>query len=107
MIWGEGGGNERKNPPSHPEGPQEPDRKQLQERQQQPRPQPQGSGLRVARSPSKLDSENEDGELGIHQDPSLAQTHLPFIYPCFLDFAMFLPSQPSCLTSSSHFPALG
>lgn len=99
-MGGGGGGNERKSPPSHPEGPQEPDRKQLQERQPESRLQPQGSGLRVARSPPKLDSENEDSELGIHQDPSLAQIHLPFIYPCFLDFSMFLPIStqlPHCL----------
>lgn len=45
---GEGcGGTERKGPPRHPEGPQEPDRKQPGERQQQPRPSPRGQNCRL------------------------------------------------------------
>lgn len=35
-----GGGNQRKDSPSHPVSPQEPDRKQPQERERQPGPQP-------------------------------------------------------------------
>lgn len=72
--WGGGGGNERKGPPSHPENPQEPDRKQLQERQQQLGPQPQRSGLRRA-FPNPTENENGDSTQTPH---SLGSTYLLF-----------------------------
>lgn len=99
-------------PPSHPEGPQEPDRKQPQERQQQqpPQPQPSGSRLRAAGKPPPTHtrkSESEKGGLEL-SGPSLSVTPtfylpaLPRVFSRFLFISAQFPALSARFSSGLH-----
>jgi hypothetical protein len=91
-------------PPSHPESPQEPDRKQPQERQQQLQPPPPGHGCKgapPAKTKKKSESESEQGDLVISPGP-LTVSDTPTFYLPLLPWFFYIPF-PLCPTLSAHF----
>lgn len=92
--------NERKGPPSHPEGPQEPDRKQPQERATTvPTP-----ALEVkAAGGGEMSPSFKKNEMRCYGDLSPSLTRLPFIYIFYTSLG-FKPLSPVLGCAHSESP---